>query len=90
MPKWVDTVINVWLVLGTILVGLGVESVWKVNTEFVFSQEFIDVTLVAVGAVIDYIAILKQKAIKAAEASVTILSKKEALLFALNPLRSVA
>lgn len=88
MPKWVDTTINVWLVLGTILVGLGVESVWKVNTEFVFSQEFIDVTLIAFGAVFDYIAILKKKAIKEAETAVRVLSNKTLAWFALNPLSS--
>lgn len=83
LPKWVTIAVSLWGFIGTALIAAGLKSVFGVSTEFIFSQEFIDTTLIAIGAVLNYLAYLKSKV----QAQVSILSLKSKLAFILNPVQ---
>lgn len=84
MPQWVTNVVAGWLLIGNLLISLGLKSALNVDLEFVFSQEFVDATLIAVGVILDYLALLKSKAL---EGKAAVLSFKSKFLFAINPLK---
>lgn len=91
LPNWVTRLQNAWVALGALLIVLGAQGVQVPQFILnIFSQEFVDNTLVVVGSVFTYIQYIRGQVLAGVKNSVAVmaLSVEKVRAFGLNPFKT--
>lgn len=91
LPNWVTRLQNAWVALGALLIVLGAQGVQVPQFILnIFSQEFVDNTLVVVGGVFTYIQYIRGQVLASVKNSVAVmaLSVEKVRAFGLNPFKT--